>query len=715
MNFPYRQSKSGASLFYRGTRITLWRRIRKWTMLLVYNGKIQFFLLFSLFLTLATIIIHLLEGKDLGSKFSSVYESFWFTIVTITTVGYGDMSPTGHVAQGFAMLEMLVGIGLVGVITGNVASFMVERNRKRALGLAPLPHLSNHTMILGWKRNMKNILLGVLHANPGLNSADLVLVTTENPSSIADLRRDRRLRNLQFIYGLATDRITLLQGRVKSAERVIILAESQGTRSRDEVDSRTVMAATTVENENSKVYTCTEIMQHHFIPYLRQARVEEVIPEDENARALLCGASLGEGLGNVVSALLPHHVPRNRRGKQPFPHQGILQVAVIPPEFVGASYSELAAYYYEKVNRLLLVGLLENTGSIHDRKLEVFQKALKHPEYSAVMANLKVVGNIYSNQARINPSPLSTLLPHSLALVLTATHSGAGPGGLDLHGQQPEATSTSGNQLLICGWRPSMAELAHSILSLQAQPEHEGLTGLTILSQMPSREREALEEHPGLGQVRIMEGEPTNPKNLLAAGIEECSRVMVLSPPATADSQGDVDARNVMAGIAISNINPLTYKCVEITDARIAGHTLMKKVEEMVNVEHYQQVMVSQASSGSGLSNAMQTLLDPSQGRLQVVDMPKLSAESSFADYRTHFSRQDTILAGILEHSGNIHLRQRDYLLQVRTQPRVGEAIEHLRNLKTVINNQPIINPAGEYRPGPHGRAIIITPEQNTP
>jgi voltage-gated potassium channel len=55
-------------------------------------------------------------------------EGLWWSVVTITTVGYGDHYPVTPLGQGVAVVLMLVGIGLIGVLTATVASYFVGQD-----------------------------------------------------------------------------------------------------------------------------------------------------------------------------------------------------------------------------------------------------------------------------------------------------------------------------------------------------------------------------------------------------------------------------------------------------------------------------------------------------------------------------------------------------------------------------------------------------------
>ena len=73
--------------------------------------------------TLATIlgaIMYLVEGEENG--FTSIPKSVYWAIVTLTTVGYGDISPQTTVGQVFASMIMIMGYGIIAVPTGIVTA-----------------------------------------------------------------------------------------------------------------------------------------------------------------------------------------------------------------------------------------------------------------------------------------------------------------------------------------------------------------------------------------------------------------------------------------------------------------------------------------------------------------------------------------------------------------------------------------------------------------
>lgn len=76
-------------------------------------------------------LMYLIEGKEHG--FTSIPRSIYWTIVTMTTVGYGDLAPQTALGQTLAAMVMILGYGIIAVPTGIVS---VEISRASALNIS---------------------------------------------------------------------------------------------------------------------------------------------------------------------------------------------------------------------------------------------------------------------------------------------------------------------------------------------------------------------------------------------------------------------------------------------------------------------------------------------------------------------------------------------------------------------------------------------------
>jgi voltage-gated potassium channel len=77
-------------------------------------------------------IMYMIEGPEHG--FNSIPHSVYWTIVTLTTVGYGDISPETAVGQLIATIIMIIGYGVIAVPTGIVsAEYTASKNNEKLM------------------------------------------------------------------------------------------------------------------------------------------------------------------------------------------------------------------------------------------------------------------------------------------------------------------------------------------------------------------------------------------------------------------------------------------------------------------------------------------------------------------------------------------------------------------------------------------------------
>jgi voltage-gated potassium channel len=79
-------------------------------------------------LVLGAWLVLLFERNATGSNIHNYPDALWWAIVTVTTVGYGDRFPVTGGGRTVAVILMLVGIGLIGVLTATVASVFIKEH-----------------------------------------------------------------------------------------------------------------------------------------------------------------------------------------------------------------------------------------------------------------------------------------------------------------------------------------------------------------------------------------------------------------------------------------------------------------------------------------------------------------------------------------------------------------------------------------------------------
>ena len=110
--------------------------------LLRTNGLLYIFYLNSFIVLVGSSILSVVEEKSFS-------ESLWWALVTVTTVGYGDIIPTSIFGKWLAVLLMLVGIGTIGMLTSALTNFFVKDNPDEQIKFDKLQdELSSQRMLL---------------------------------------------------------------------------------------------------------------------------------------------------------------------------------------------------------------------------------------------------------------------------------------------------------------------------------------------------------------------------------------------------------------------------------------------------------------------------------------------------------------------------------------------------------------------------------------
>lgn len=99
----------------------------------VSRARILVFLSFVIILCIILgTIMYLIESNE-DSGFTSIPRSVYWAIVTLTTVGYGDIAPATALGQLIASVIMILGYAIIAIPTGIVSSEMTKINKKKVI------------------------------------------------------------------------------------------------------------------------------------------------------------------------------------------------------------------------------------------------------------------------------------------------------------------------------------------------------------------------------------------------------------------------------------------------------------------------------------------------------------------------------------------------------------------------------------------------------
>ncbi len=94
-----------------------------------FRGRIVVYTVSGVFLLIYTASLAVFDKERYlpGATINSFGKALWWSITTVTTVGYGDVYPVTNTGRVIAVLLMVGGISMVGVVTGTLASWIIQR------------------------------------------------------------------------------------------------------------------------------------------------------------------------------------------------------------------------------------------------------------------------------------------------------------------------------------------------------------------------------------------------------------------------------------------------------------------------------------------------------------------------------------------------------------------------------------------------------------
>lgn len=229
----------------------------------------------------------------------TLLDALWWSFVTITTVGYGDVTPTTLGGRVIGVVVMVFGIGLLGMFTATVASIFVEAKLKETKGLKAVK-VAGHFIVCGWNDKVKEII-EEMRADKITESRPIVLIADQAEKPLEN-------PNVHFVSG-EVDTETLKKANLSEAAVVMIISDDR--LDSQSSDAKVIFNTLAIRTLHTNIYICAEIRGPQNREHCNRAGANEIVVIGALSSHLLVQAALDHGITHFISDLLSNRTGSN--------------------------------------------------------------------------------------------------------------------------------------------------------------------------------------------------------------------------------------------------------------------------------------------------------------------------------------------------------------------------------------------------------------------
>ncbi|HIC97774.1 MAG TPA: potassium channel protein [Aquificaceae bacterium] len=260
------------------------------------NVSYEFYFLlafFFLFFFASLIIMYSLEVGAGNPYVKDFFDALYLVVITMTTVGYGDIVPITWEGKVLSMLLGAGGLLILSMSVATVSAGFFNYVQMLKLGMISFKDMSDHIVVCGWNETAK-----VIVDNLSGMDRDIVLITTQDVSSE---------EGFYYKKGDFGREDVLLDAGVEKAHMVIILAEKLPGFTEDSVDARTILTGMQVRDINKNAVLILELLLRENAKLIKRRKVADyIITGGEVLGTIISRFAQGKFYGGLLNHLVEH-------------------------------------------------------------------------------------------------------------------------------------------------------------------------------------------------------------------------------------------------------------------------------------------------------------------------------------------------------------------------------------------------------------------------
>ncbi len=317
-----------------------------WAKRLREEGVLDLLIILWVILFVGGIAVYLLDYSSTDRLITNIFDAFYWAWVTMTTVGFGDLTPVSPAARIAASIMMFFSMALISFFTATISSIFVARKIREGKGLEKIKY-SDHYVICGWN-DLADELLESLLKQDQKDSTPIVLVNELSEEEIDAWRATLNASHLGFVRGDYTQDQVLEKANISKAKAVLLLPNLIRA-GEAEADEKTALATYSIKALAPKTKVYAYILHYENKAKLRRAKADGIIIADEFGPFLGASQLHTPGIPAFLSEVL--NTDKSR-----------LEAKPVPERMIGKTYAELFTQSFDEYNQTLL-GVYQEAGS----------------------------------------------------------------------------------------------------------------------------------------------------------------------------------------------------------------------------------------------------------------------------------------------------------------------------------------------------------------